>query len=101
MSTTTGKEGEVNISWYDTGGGACGNGYEKINLHNLEVSVCHHFSSDENGASIESWGGIQVLVNKNPGLLVYINANSYADKPEYRETVLQVLRSIIINKVDN
>ena len=87
----TGEEGKIDIMWVRTYGGACPPAYQKLQLKNEIVNVCHTISSD-----IESWTQIskQFSLPQDPGLGVAIEAQANAPYTVNRDTLLQIFSTI-------
>ncbi len=86
-----GKEGKVDIIWVRSYGGACPPEYEKINLENEILPVCH-----ETFSGIESWSQItkQLPSQNDPALGITINAQANVPSDINRNTILQILSTL-------
>jgi hypothetical protein len=91
MTFLIGTEGSIQID-YGTGfGGACPQGYEKMDLGGMQFSSCH--SVDENGA--ENWV-LDSNINSPSGIGMFVTAN----KPylSNENLVLKILSTFKITK---
>lgn len=87
-----GPEGEIDVIWADSYGGACDNpGYEKMTIKSGEETVCHaaHVNVEGKPNNTEFWQ-LQKPFQPNKGLGIYVNAYSFNKN---REIILKIIQS--------
>lgn len=83
-----GKEGYVDLMWGGGLGGACPSGYEKLQVKNREIPVCHEFMEDET----EHWRDISRDLDKETGFSG--RGVAYTPVSKNRETILKILSTL-------